>query len=81
MVELVWACVGADEGSDPLEMSGIFGMNVHVSSAISVPNSDCFDIVANNMSDSCLHLFFLPSSAWGHEGGVGGWYLSHLIWR
>ena len=63
MVELVWACVGADEGSDPLEVSGIFAMNVQVSSAISVPNSDCFDIVANNMSDSCLHLVFLPSSA------------------
>ena len=59
--------MGADEEVDPVKVSGIFAMNVQGCSAISVHSSDCLDIVANNMSDNCLHLVFYPSSAAGSQ--------------
>ena len=66
-VELVCACVGAEDEVDPVEVSGIFAMYVQVCSAISVHNSDWLDIVDNNMSDNCLHLDFFPSCAAGSQ--------------
>ena len=55
-VELVCACVGAEEEVDPAEESGIFAMYVQVCSAICVHNSVWLDIVDNNITDNCLHL-------------------------
>ena len=62
MVELVWGSVGAEDGSELFEVSGILAMNEQVSSAIIIPNSDC---LVWSMSDNCLHLVFFPSSARG----------------
>ena len=58
MVELVWGSVGAEDGSELFEVSGIFAMNEQVSSAIIIPNSDCLVTVARSMSDNFLHLAF-----------------------
>ena len=60
MVECVWGSVGAEEGSELFEVSGILAMNEQVNSAIIIPNSDCLVTVAKSMSDNCLHLAFLP---------------------
>ena len=65
MVEFVCGSVGAEEGSELFEVSGILAMNEQVSSAIMISNSDCLVTVLKRMSDNCWHLTFFDSSVLG----------------